>query len=64
MRNRGTESEDIIKRRLQHAIEDITIAEKVKFDLVIVNIELKDSFEKFKNFVQDVSDGIIVIVKH
>ena len=52
---RGSESEETIKRRLRHAIEDLKIAEKIKFDLVIVNSDLNESFQIFKDFVQEVS---------
>lgn len=55
---RGTESDDIIKRRLQHAIEDLKISEKIQFDLVIVNSDLNESFQKFKIFVKEVSSTI------
>lgn len=53
---RGTESEETIQRRLSHAIEDVKTAEKINFDLVIVNSDLKEAVAVFTDFVKDVSD--------
>ncbi|KAI2808577.1 guanylate kinase [Blomia tropicalis] len=52
LRQRGTEDNETLNRRLRHAIEDIKTAEKLKFDLIIINQDLTESFEKIKNFVE------------
>ncbi|KAH9393198.1 hypothetical protein TYRP_022061 [Tyrophagus putrescentiae] len=53
LRMRGTESEETIQRRLSHAIEDVKTAEKINFDLVIVNAELKEAAAVFTDFVKE-----------
>lgn len=58
LRIRGTESEKTIQRRLKHAIEDVQTAEKIKFDLVIVNSDLKEAAAVFTDFVKDVSSKV------
>ncbi|KAI7697518.1 Guanylate kinase [Sarcoptes scabiei] len=47
---RGTENLETINTRLEHALEDMRIAEQVRFDLVIENIDLKKSYEILREF--------------
>lgn len=54
MRKRGSETAESIAKRLKHAQEDSKIAEEIKFDLIIVNADLKESFEKLKDFLKEV----------
>lgn len=61
LRQRGTEDNETLNRRLRHAIEDIKTAEKLKFDLIIINQDLTESFEKIKNFVEKVENFNLII---
>ncbi|KPM08967.1 guanylate kinase-like protein 2 [Sarcoptes scabiei] len=51
---RGTENLETINTRLEHALEDMRIAEQVRFDLVIENIDLKKSYEILREFFKKV----------
>ncbi len=49
LRNRGTDSEDVIKRRLETAKEEIKKA--VYYDYIVVNDVLEVAFDKLKSIV-------------
>jgi len=60
LKSRGSENEETLQKRLKHAKEDIEEAEKLKFDIIIVNSDLTVAFQQFKDFVQDVSFKLMV----
>ena len=55
MRNRGTETEDSIKRRLDKAIEELRFGEiEGIFDLTITNDNFEEAYELLRNFIVEV----------
>lgn len=50
---RGTESVEALKRRLERSDEEMKFAESgaVQFDLVLVNDDLEETYENLKNFL-------------
>lgn len=52
--SRGTESPDALKRRLDRADEEMRYADSgaVKFDLILVNDDLEDTYNKLKRFLK------------
>lgn len=56
LRNRGTESDESITKRLQRAKDDLNIngLEKL-FDLIIINDDIDDAFAALNNIIETVS---------
>lgn len=52
LRNRGTETEDSLKKRLDRAVIEIEYGKTPgNFDIVIVNDDLESSYKIFKDFI-------------
>ena len=55
LRNRGTESEDSIQRRLQRAIDELQFCQTNEaFDLTIVNDSIEDAYNQLRQFILQV----------
>ena len=56
MRNRGTETEESIKRRLDRAIEELRFGEiEGMFDLTITNEDFERAYEMLRGFIVEVT---------
>lgn len=52
LRNRGTETEETLKKRLSRAALELQYGEEPgNFDLVIVNDNFEEAYEKLENFL-------------
>ena len=49
LEKRGTESQDAIERRLKNAIGEI--AQKDKYDYVIINKDLDDAYRELQKYI-------------
>jgi guanylate kinase len=56
LRGRGTESEDAIRKRMKNAIDEM--AEKDRFDLVLVNDDYEQTFQKLEAAVLRFMDDL------
>jgi guanylate kinase len=61
LRQRGTETEDSIQKRLKHAEEDLLAVEKdsTLFDIIVVNEQLDKAYSDFLNAIRSELDAFI-----
>ena len=58
LRNRGTESEDAVNKRLSRAVAEMVYGEDTSnFDIVIINDEIDEAYASLRDFIlQDIED--------
>lgn len=50
LKNRGTETEDVIRKRMRRAAEEIEVIEK--YDYILINDEVEESVKKLHNLIE------------